>query len=194
MSGDDLKWMGELTVMSDARYFQTLSGKKVGESSDFGATRVVNSTFDPTDPVFPVSVSLGRTVSLGNYEFARISVGVDVIGRVKARQELYEWGIAWCTEMLERELASIHSKDRDKNDLPPPPDSVVMVVPKLDYGLTIALAKFNSAKVDVGYSLPTDPDSLEAAWVEMQTFVGDRVSQQVSVLRGGKVVNKDMGI
>lgn len=60
-------------------------------------------------PAVEVGVSLGRTVSLGNFEFVRIDVSVRVPCPADdaAANQMFERAVAWAGERLTREVQKV---------------------------------------------------------------------------------------
>ena len=182
---DEMEWLDHLAYVADGRYFSTLKPSKNGEEiAEFGGLAFKAIQIDPKKPLFPVSLSTGRTISLGQYEFARIEVGVDAIGPVQFAPAYYKWAEAMGAELLAREVASAKDQKRKPGPLPDPPDGLQLVILRLQYGLTMSTGKFESAKADVGLSLPSSPDHIHETWVELEKFVSDRITQQVNKVRG----------
>lgn len=63
-----------------------------------------------TEPA-KVEVSLGLTLNLGNFESARISVGVTVPCYKEETDAAYEWAKNWVSERTRREVESIRNKE-----------------------------------------------------------------------------------
>lgn len=79
--------------------------------------------------------SAGRTLSLGNYQFARVTVTVEA-GSLKE-------AIGTVGEILNREVSSLSQQDYKVNEL----DKVYSLT--IEYGLTLKIAKFESNRFDV---------------------------------------------
>lgn len=132
-------------------------------------------------------LSEGRTISLKAYETARITVGLTINGVHLREARLI------VTEMLNREVAHAMGQDRKPQslnfgDLEAPLGAVVSV----EYGRTVPLqAKYHSAKVDVGVSMPVrepeDPKQavkmLEDTYKQVSAQVADQIVAEVAKLR-----------
>lgn len=194
MEDDDLKWLGGLTVLTDAKYWTTLKSKGQPEITEHGASGFKVLKIDPDKPVFPMTVQFGRTVPIGDYEFARISVKVDVIGPLEDRDDLYEWGHLAVNELLQREVASVLDNERPEYEISPPPPTTQMLVVGVDYGLTFKRKKFEFDKVDVGYSVPCSPGELEGTWKLIGSFIGEKVQARVGNIKGAGKSGSNYGL
>ena len=181
---EKMEWLGTLSFVSDGRYFTSVLPKKgAKEEAEFGGLAFKTVEIDPSKPLFPVSVSTGRTINLGDYEFARVDVGVDAVGPIQMAHASTMWAEQVAEELLAREVAMARDKKRDAGLLPAPPDGLQLLVLKLGYGLTLNLGNFDSARIDVGCSLPSNPSMLGATWAEMEEFVSKRISDRVAKIR-----------
>lgn len=179
---EELEWLGQLSVVSDGRYFSTVQeGKK--ETSEFGGLTFRQVKIDPSRPVFPVMCATGRTINLSNYEFARVDVGVDAIGPVQSAPAIYKWAESVAEELLAREVASAKAVKRQAIPIAEAPSEVQMLVLRLQYGLTLNLGQMRSARTDVGLSLPSSPALLNDTWLTLESFVSDRIQANVTKLR-----------
>lgn len=85
---------------------------KVGkqESLAQGGEEVIEVHRFATEPA-KVEVSLGLTLNLGNFESARLSVGVVVPCYKEEVDGAYEWAKKWVTDRTQKEVESIRNKE-----------------------------------------------------------------------------------
>ena len=124
--------------------------------------KAVNSSF---------RYSEGRTISLGNYQFARITVG--------AKANSLDDAINFTNEALNREVSKLTGESYEFQLLP----QVNEV--ELEYGLTLKIAKFESGRIDVSASLPVE-GSVEASLKILQDALMEnvkRASEKIGMLK-----------
>ena len=128
-----------------------------------------------------VRFSQGRTINLGDFEYARIAASYSAQG---APPQLLEAGEAVVREILEREVAAATSQEREQGPLEAPEGAEAQTV-GIDYGLTVNLGNYESAKVDVGITVPVgDGEELAAAVGRLQGQMTARVESELEKLRG----------
>lgn len=138
-----------------------------------------------------VRVSAGRTVSLGNFEFARMNITMELRCPVENVEWAHAYGRSVVHEVLEREVASLGTSERQKLPLAQPPEDISGIMIGVEYGLTISLKKFESSKVDVGVTRPvTDGESIDDVVDKLQEYVGAKVKIESDKIRG---VSADTG-
>jgi len=209
--GQDLDWLNEINVISDGHYFATASKGKKTDEEHGGMGMPVHLKVDAQEPIFPVIVQDGRTVPLGDYQFARVNVGLSAVAPVQFHKQAWEWAEAWITEMIAREEASINKSGREEEPAPVPPDCIKMLVFRLEYGMTVKIGK-GFAKIDVGASRPCVPETMDQEWGVLDKFVTDRIREkrkklnkppETATVAGGKKIKtktgpkklkKDMGL
>lgn len=132
-----------------------------------------------------VTFSIGRTISLGNYEFVRILIG--------AKQSVPDGGYSsdafadvesFVCEILAREEALVRKRPRENGPLP-----VLSGINRsvwVEYGLTLnAGVKFESHKVDVGLTRPiADDEDMVDVLSALQRDLSVRVNDKRTQLRG----------
>lgn len=82
--------------------------------------------------------TLGRTLNLGSYNFARITVSIETSGDLDVTKSTTE-------EILKREIASITGIDHNNTSV----DDQGILAISIEYGLTISLKKYESARIDI---------------------------------------------
>lgn len=133
-----------------------------------------------------VSVSLGRTISLGDFNFARVDAGVSFVddGSVDAI------GCARriAQEVLDRETAAITQSDRVAVPLTFADDLCSRRI-KVTYGMTRSLKAYESARFDVTVDEPvSDEVPFETALKAVQTVTGRFIEAELKGLRAVKPV------
>jgi hypothetical protein len=126
-----------------------------------------------------VTASAGRTISLGSFEFARVTVRVTAsVGRDQfaSLQDAVN-------AIVEAEEASLKGEEsaRPELDIPGTDRSI-----SIEYGMTVSLKRYESAKVDVGITQPiSDDDDFATKLAEVQSWVGDTLLAEVEKVKPG---------
>ena len=95
--------------MIEGQNYMTLAVKRSGKTTD-SATHGGTGEFSSHELVessTPVRISSGRTVSLGDFQFARISVGASLVDSDGDHDAAYEACLGIVQEVLAREIANI---------------------------------------------------------------------------------------
>lgn len=124
-----------------------------------------------------VNVSSGRTISLGNYNFARVSVGMEVsVGDKSDKEEAFDAVKAVVDEILAREESNIRDEKRESVPLGFNIDCKCVVL-YVDYGLTLAAkARFESNKIDISVVEPiSDDEFIEDGYKRIQSFIEEKI-------------------
>ncbi len=132
-----------------------------------------------------VTFAAGRTISLGNYEFARVQIGARVGVDPAADQDAVVAGVqAFVAEILAREEALVRRVQRVPDPLPHLEGRKRMVW--VEYGMTLnAAQRFESHKIEVGISRPIgDAEDAAAAVDALQQYLAARVGAERDRLRG----------
>ena len=135
-----------------------------------------------------LSVSSGRTIGLGNWEFARVNFGVKVGLLYPVEQEhrdaAYERMRNAVEEVLDREEAFIRGEDREFKEIDLNGVGVRVVV-WLDYGLTFKKKGQDSNKVDISASRRlTDGTDFESTVNGLGREVGGRIGAYKEMVLG----------
>lgn len=145
----------------------------------------------------PVHVRIGRTIQTGQYAYARVTIGFELNVHREDIDEGYDVALAVVEELLSREIASIRSEDRERVEIEAnlPEGRAFGRKLSIEYGLTIPIKKFESAKVDVGRTEPlADDESLEDAVARLSTWVEARIRVLHNRARGVEESAKDTGL
>jgi hypothetical protein len=161
---------------------------KVNEDSEFSffedfSERVTNQFI-----LVSTNVSHGRTLNLGNYEFARVTVGVTVFhsdSHLESGEKFSDWADQVALELLGREVSAIEEKPRKPKEIPPTPYGVVKVILHLDGGLTLNLQKHGTAKIDISLSALV-AGSIEKSWEPLEKRVSDSIQAKVTKIRNSR--------
>jgi len=135
------------------------------------------------DNAYLISVSSGRTISIGRFAFARITFTIEarVIMEDDARAEAYALMQEIVTEVLGREEAALRKEKVEFKKLDVGENLLYARTIRLEYGLTIPLPNCESRKVDVGIAEPVDDDEpIENAIERVQKWVLERLAQKRS--------------
>ncbi|MFA4971187.1 MAG: hypothetical protein WC683_01150 [bacterium] len=132
--------------------------------------------------------ALGRTISLGNYEFVRIQIGARVGFDPTASlmpDEALDAVRAFVGEVLDREEALVRNSPREEAPLPPLPGKRRFLW--VEYGMTLnAAVRFEMHKLDLGLSRPIgDDEDAEEAVAALQEYLSQRIAAERERLRGG---------
>ncbi len=128
----------------------------------------------------PTHLSRGVTISLGDYEFARIDAGITGWAAPAAAESMYTWASAALGELLLREEAKVKREQREQQPLPPPPKGVNHLVVTFGYGITkkgpLTRGSRTSIKSDVMLTAPCSTAGYESC-------VADLAKQCTEILR-----------
>ena len=135
-----------------------------------------------------LTVSGGRTISLKNFEFARVGMGIKVglLGDPdkKERDKVYLRMRDAIEEVLDREEAFIRGEDREFTPVDLNGIGVKVVI-WLDYGGTFKKKGMDSNKVDVSASRRlTDGSDFEEQLESLVAEVGERFGSYKSMILG----------
>ncbi len=141
------------------------------------------TTCDTEDMV----VSMGRTISLGNYEFSKVNVGIK-IGLLDSseavRDQTYALMLQGVKCILDREEADVRGQKSLELKFPPLDGIGVKRSVWLEYGLTIKGGGMDSFKVDVALSRHvSDTDSIEKTILELSEEIGVRIGVEADDIR-----------
>lgn len=127
-----------------------------------------------------VTASAGRTISLGNFEFARVTVRLSAAIERDQFASLQEVANS-VVETEERVLKGGEGSASDIGDIPGTDRSI-----SIEYGMTISLKRYESAKVDVGITQPiSDDDDFATKLTEIQEWVASRLQEEVEKVKPG---------
>lgn len=135
-----------------------------------------------------LSVSFGRTISLGNFEFARVNLGI-MVGLPypvvqEAHDAAYKRMYEAVEEVLDREEAFIRGEEREFHPIDLNGIGVKVAV-WIDYGLTFKKKGMDSNKVDISASRKlTDGSDFEEKVNELEKEVGDRIGAYKEMVLG----------
>lgn len=123
-----------------------------------------------------VGFSCGRTMDMGNFNFARIDVGVTFNG---SGGHAIDCARSICHEILDREAASVQSRSRENVEISGADDLTGRIV-RLNYGVTRSLKGYESYKFDVSVEHPLDDGVLfEDALKEMQALTSEAIEAEL---------------
>lgn len=135
--------------------------------------RVTTETFheetlsvDPVlcDPSFVhVSVSMGRTISLGNFEFARVSVHLSARVAPECRDAAFSEIAEFVRIVVKNEASCIQQDEDEESPVEEMSDFAFEQLKRareieigLEYGITMSLARFDNQRIDITTSARVD--------------------------------------
>ena len=129
-----------------------------------------------------VGASAGKVVSLGNYEFARVTISIKAYYAPEHEESGHKSLCDFIVEHLEREIAKISNESRDSvvvTHVEPMSASI-----KVDYGLTLrGERRFESNKVDISVErFVGKGQSLVVVLQEAQLVACNRLQERVDLL------------
>lgn len=170
-------------------------GREVPNGESFEGTGRVATQRDVS--LMPrVSASVGRTVSLGDYEFARFTVSMSVsIEEEAKRKEALDALLLVVKEIVDREEAAIRGSSRKAVKVSWNMAGSYARMVSVDYGLTLkAKIKMEFNKIDIGLNEPIgDDEDMDEAVARVQEWVGQRMLEERAKLQGPEMTS-DMGI
>ncbi len=150
----------------------------------YDAGKPVEQTAEDTDDLV---VSMGRTISLGNFEFSRVNMGIRIglhNPNSDERHLAHAMMIEGVKHVLDREEASVRGQDVIKKPFPKLDGFGVKRSVWLEYGLTIKGEGMDSFKVDVALSRHVgDKDSIEQTIHELSEEIGVRIGEEADIIR-----------
>lgn len=148
---------------------------------EFGGNGVFAEHCDMEDCMCEVRVSSGRTIPIGPFEFARVSVGLNLfIKDEEQKKAAFDAAQMVVLEILERETSSLSKKS---DEAPREPVPIVFDFPcvrrvlSVEYGLTLKhpSKQYEFNKMDFGLTVPvSDGADLEIHAMQMQTWLEER--------------------
>lgn len=137
------------------------------------------------------SVSIGRTLSLAPFTFARVGIGVKFSLMPPFTEEekegAYQCALAAVQEVMAREEAGIRGQDREIKQIELNDLGIRRLI-WLEYGQTIPGAeRFESHKFDFisSEAVPDDADA-ENVLLALQEDLGQKVADQAALIKGEK--------
>lgn len=148
------------------------------------------------DQSIKIRVPLGRTVCLGGYEFARVTIGFTArVARREQMDEAYAYMRDVVAEVLDRELAGIKDQARTKVPIEDPPVRLYCMEFEVEYGLTLAQENKGYGKADVAVTQPIgDHDSIESSVQLIQEWIEARIAEETARIRQGVRAGADLGL
>lgn len=123
----------------------------------------------------------GRTISLGDFQFARFDVGIGAHydERAVSEDDLFDELQAIVDEVCEQEEAEIRGTPREQATLEIGTKCTGIVL-TISYGLTLkGEQRFESHRVDLSRSrFVNDGADINAEFVKLQEWVGDRIEAE----------------
>ncbi|CAB4203582.1 hypothetical protein UFOVP1382_193 [uncultured Caudovirales phage] len=136
----------------------------------------------------PTSIQRGLTISLGDYEFGRIDVGISGWTAPALSEQTYEWASACIEETLLREEASVTKVQRDNVAYPDPPKGLNHVVVSIGYGVTkkgsMSVGARTSIKADVTVTSACTGLSYEDCVATLTERASKMLRAEVKLARG----------
>lgn len=191
--------MAEIRQRTETSQFRTTT-RKDKEHGERQVAAAFEGTGETADQVIPDGVSTlkyatGRTIGTGTYAFARIECGVTVQASSGDFDEAYEVCKVIVEEIIARECAVLRNEERPTFELTAPIGETVFGMQIwLQYGLTIPLKRYESAKTDIGRTVAIgDKSQLGAEIHKLQAWIGERIIDVRERIMGG-AEGADLGI
>lgn len=124
--------------------------------------------------------STGKTISLGDYQFARVGVRIEIEHGDDTSEAAFETAKFLAREIAEQEAASVKSEDRDPK--PFTDGGFTKFEVTIDYGLTLKTGRFDSAKVDIALTRSTD-GNLAGIVSEMRSILSKAVMAEAQEIK-----------
>lgn len=141
------------------------------------------TTFSWTEGKPRVSYSAGKTISLGDFQFARVGVTVETEHgpNDESMTSALDKTRLIAKEIVDQEAASVKGEDREAGVYDPTGFSKYRVT--IEYGLTLKTGKFDSAKVDISMTRYTDDASFHGAVGAMRQQLAERVTVEAKAIK-----------
>jgi hypothetical protein len=162
---------------------ETKKGREItGRSSESDGGEIVAHD----RPASSTTVSVGRTLNMGDFNFARIEIGVTVSG---AGQDAIDCAGGIANEILMREVASVLSQDRVVTPLDYA-DALRGRSIRVNYGMTKAMKSYESLKFDIAIDEPlTDGVPMEVAIAAVQAKTARYIERELARHAAGNIDN-----
>ncbi len=191
--------MAEIRQRIETSQFRTTTrkDKEHGERQVAAAYEGTGETADQVIPdgVVPIKYATGRTIGTGTYAFARIECGVTVQAANEHHDDAYDVCRVIVEEIIARECATLRDEERKTIELTAPIGGLVFGMQIwLQYGLTIPLKRFESAKTDIGRTVAIgDSACLGTEIAKLQAWIEERIIDVRERILG-KAEGADLGI
>jgi hypothetical protein len=151
---------------------------------------------DEVEMLYPVQAALHRTVNLGNFESARISATITALCEVSEQDEVYAHCVEVASAWVDIEAAKVKKEEPPENaigvawsDLRPK-----VVIVEMSYGLTLNMGNYESARMDVGRSVPSKPLDVTSVKAGVTDWLTAKIRERILVVRAKYGQSKDVGI
>jgi hypothetical protein len=122
-----------------------------------------------------VGFSCGRTMDMGNFNFARLDIGITFNG---SGERAIDCARSICHEILDREAAAVQSRSRENIEIVDADDLTGRVI-RLTYGVTRSLKGYESYRFDVTVEHPVDDGvPIEEALVGLQSLTSKAIEAE----------------
>lgn len=135
-----------------------------------------------TEGMARLSYSAGKTISLGDYQFARVGVSIEVEYNQGEEERAFETTKYLAKEICEQESASVLSQDREAGEFTTGDFNKYRLT--IDYGLTLKTGRFDSAKVDVALTRYCLEQNLGSVLQEMRAILSKKVTEEAKEIKG----------
>jgi hypothetical protein len=140
------------------------------------------TTLKWTEGVPRTAYTAGKTVSLGDYQFARFGVTIEVEHSVEREEDAYNLTRLLAVEVADQETASIKGDEREPKPFTTGNFGKYRI--SLEYGLTLKTGKFDSAKVDVSMTRLTSHEDFGDTLALMRAKLSERITAEAKTLKG----------
>ena len=141
-----------------------------------------DAKFSWTEGTPRTSYSAGKTVSLGDYQFARVGVIIEVEHSLEQESNAFEVVKYLSNEICLQEEASILKQEREVQDFRDGGFRKFRIT--LDYGLTLKTGRFDSAKVDIALTRYATLEDLKYVLKDMRAILSTRIQDEAISIKG----------
>ena len=169
-------------ISVNGNFYVTQALFKGAEQESIENDIVEPKLFDITSDqmMLPVSVKLGKTVTLPKNESARINVGITAYVEADRHDECYQAILDQVRAWLNYESAAF------KGDAVRPDFNMSFNTPLLliwlDYGITINVGDYRFAKADVGRTIPCSSTNLAQSIAELDAWMEAKIGERVDAI------------
>lgn len=180
---DDATVLHALTTRCFASTSLKEGGALVASATDHDA--LTSAPFEAPERLLAgVLVRHGLTVSLGAYEFARVDVSVQCHAEPASLGEVHDWAMTMAKYVCGRQIDIVRGgPPKDRPEPGEPPVGLAYSILGLSYGLTLSLPKMQSAKADVGFSLPCQRGDEGSTWQQLDELVEPKLKAWLNQAR-----------
>ncbi len=155
------------------------------ETIEQGQTEPMKVVVGPsTNLLVPVRALLHRTVNLGSFESARITVALTAFSTAEHTDAAFDECVRLAQVWLDEEVAKVTKQPVDKEAVMHwTLKGVPALIVEIDYGLTLNMGNYESARADVGRAVPCLPEDAQACCQELRQWLKAKTKERVIAIR-----------